>query len=217
MFNRLSVNSLLKAAISIMALVVVIMLAARAWESWQRLATTSRISAVADASRFAFKAMHTLRTDRASTFRELNADGTITPSVTTYIKGIRAAELPALQSAVDIADSLDFPNRQTLLPDLRQQIKTLTALVAESWDAFSKPKAERRPALATEYMSVTGKLLETLDKLSAELFASVKNSDPVIDQMISMKQIAWIVRNEGGEASLMVSNGAAAGKLAPDP
>src|SRR5215470_10638578 len=135
--NRLSVNTLLKAAISIMAVVVVIMLAGRAWDSWQRLATTGRISAVADASRFGFKAMHTLRTDRATTFRELSNDGTIQPPVVTYIKGVREAELPALQSAVDIAESVDFPGRQTLIPELRQEIKTLTALAAESWEAFN--------------------------------------------------------------------------------
>ncbi|HUI97237.1 MAG TPA: HAMP domain-containing methyl-accepting chemotaxis protein [Xanthobacteraceae bacterium] len=216
MFNRLSVNSLLKAAISIMAAVVVIMLAARAWDSWQRLATSSRIAAVADASRFTFKAMHTLRTDRASTFRELNAEGTISPSVTAYIKGVREVEMPALQSAADIAESIDFADKQTLLPELRQEIKTLTALVPESWDAFNKPKAQRRTALVGEYMAVTGKLLETLDRFSAQLFASVKNNDAVIDQMMAMKQIAWIVRNEGGEASLLVSNSMVAGKAVPD-
>jgi len=216
MLNRLSVNTLLKAAISIMAVVVVIMLAGRAWDSWQRLATTGRISAVADASRFGFKAMHTLRTDRATTFRELSNDGTIQPPVVTYIKGVREAELPALQSAVDIAESVDFPGRQTLIPELRQEIKTLTALAAESWEAFNKPKAERRAALVTEYSAIATKLLETMDKLSAELFASVKNSDPVIDQMMAMKQIAWIVRNEGGEASLMVSNSMVTGKAPPD-
>src|SRR5215471_15251790 len=172
MLNRLSVNTLLKAAISIMAVVVVIMLAGRAWDSWQRLATTGRISAVADASRFGFKAMHTLRTDRATTFRELSNDGTIQPPVVTYIKGVREAELPALQSAVDIAESVDFPGRQTLIPELRQEIKTLTALAAESWEAFNKPKAERRAALVTEYSAIATKLLETMDKLSAELFAS---------------------------------------------
>ena len=216
MLSRLSVNTLLKAAISIMAAIVIVMLAARAWESWQRLGTTSRISAVADASRFAFKAMHTLRTDRATTFRELSNPGTITPAVVTYVKGVREAEAPALQTATDIAETLDFADRQTLLPELRRAIKTLSALHSESWAAFSKPKAERRAALSGEFMSETGKLLETLEKFSARLFASVKYNDPIIDQMMAMKEIAWIVRNEGGEASVLISNGMVAGQFAAD-
>src|SRR5262249_59340700 len=86
----------------------------------------------------------------------------------------------------------------------------------ESWEAFSKPKAARREAAAKDYWSETTKLIETLDKLSAQLFAAVKYSDPVIDQLMEMKQIAWIVRNQGGESSLLISNGIAAGRLAPE-
>ncbi len=216
MLNRLSVNTLLKVAISVMAVLVVVMLAARAWSSWQQLGSANRIAAVADASRFAFKAMHNLRTDRASTYRTLVGEAPIEPKVKTYIQKIRDDEMPALKSAADLAETIDFADKQILLPQLREEIKTMTALESETWGAFTKPKAERRAALGAEFMDITGKLLATLDKMSEQLFAAIKNTDPVIDQLMTMKQIAWIVRNEGGEASLMISNGILAGHLAPD-
>ncbi|HEY2137863.1 MAG TPA: HAMP domain-containing methyl-accepting chemotaxis protein [Xanthobacteraceae bacterium] len=216
MLNRLSVNTLLRSAIATTAIVIVLMLVARAWDSWQRLADTSRIEAVADASRFAFKAMHNLRTDRASTFRTLKAEGAIEPAVATYIARIREVELPALNSAAGLAASIDFADRQTLLPALQQSIKTFTALENESWEAFSKPPASRRDTLVKDYMDESGKLIDTLDKMSSRMFAAVKFSDAVIDQLMAMKQVAWIVRNQGGEASLMISNGMVAGHLAPD-
>jgi methyl-accepting chemotaxis protein len=59
-------------------------------------------------------------------------------------------------------------------------------------------------------------LLETLDKLSAALAAAVNHQDPVIDQLLAIKQIAWLLRNTAGEASLLVSNGLAAGRVAPE-
>jgi methyl-accepting chemotaxis protein len=216
MLNRLSVNSLLQSAIALMAFFVVLMLAQRSWESYGRLASTDQIMTVADASRSAFTAMHSLRTDRASTFRTLKEQGTIQPAVATYIQKIREVELPALQRAVDLADTIDFPDKQLVLPELRQLIKSFNALETESWEAFSKPAAQRRESLVKEYMDVATKLIETLEKTSSRMFASVKFSDPLIDQLMGMKEIAWIVRNLGGEASLMISNSMVAGHLPPD-
>jgi hypothetical protein len=44
----------------------------------------------------------------------------------------------------------------------------------------------------------------------------VKGKDAFIDQMLVIKQLAWTVRNSGGEASVLVSQGLAAGKLPPE-
>ncbi len=216
MLNRLSVNSLLQSAIAVMAFFVVIMLAQRSWDSYDRLSSTSKMMTVADASRFAFTAMHSLRTDRASTFRTLKQDAVIAPAVASYIQKIRDVELPALQKAAELADTIDFPDKRVLLPELQQTIKSFLALETDSWESFSKPLAARRASLSSEYMDVSGRLLDTLDKMSSRMFAAVKFSDPVIDQLMGMKEIAWIVRNYGGEASLMISNAMVAGHLPPD-
>ena len=109
----------------------------------------------------------------------------------TYIQKIRDAELPALQRAADLAETIDFPDKKMLLPELRQQIKSFLALETESWEAFSKPLASRRDALSKEYMDVATGLLDTLDKTSSRMFASVKFSDPAHSSTVtSTKPIA---------------------------
>jgi methyl-accepting chemotaxis protein len=65
-------------------------------------------------------------------------------------------------------------------------------------------------------MDTTQGLLETLDKLSAALAADVNHQDATIDQLLAIKQIAWLLRNTGGEASLLVSNSINAGKVTPE-
>jgi methyl-accepting chemotaxis protein len=216
MLNRISVNALLRWVIAAMSIFIVAMLAGRAWDSWQRLAAAARIEAVADASRSAFKAMHNLRTDRASTFRTLKAQVTIEPAVSTYIQRIREIEAPALKSAADLAGAIDFPDHDSLLAELRRSTKAMAELNSESWEAFSKPLAARREALVKDYMDESGKLIDTLEKVSSRLFVAVKFGDPVVDQLMTMKEIAWRVRYLGGEASLLISNGMVAGRLAPD-
>jgi len=216
MFGRLSSNALFKSVIAIMAATVVLVLAANAWESWQRLATARRIADVADASGFAFKAMHNLRTDRATTVRGLNDPEPADAEVTKRLDGIRADEMPALKAAQARLATISFADDATLLPALEQSFKTWTALQAESRDALTKPKTARRDQLGKEYMAEASALLELLDKVSARLTAAVKLNDPLIDQLLAIKQLAWLVRNAGGDASLLVSNGIAAGKIAPD-
>ena len=65
-------------------------------------------------------------------------------------------------------------------------------------------------------METTQGLLTTLDKLSGTLAATVNHQDPVIDQLLAIKQIAWLLRNTAGEASLLISNGLGAGKATPE-
>src|SRR5262249_40111993 len=94
--------------------------------------------------------------------------------------------------------------------------KQLAALQKEFWEAMGKPKASRRAALSKEYVDMTNVLLDTLDKLSGVLAADVNHQDATIDQLLSIKQTAWLFSNTAGEASLIVSPGLAAGKVSPE-
>ncbi|HEX9466318.1 MAG TPA: HAMP domain-containing protein, partial [Alphaproteobacteria bacterium] len=216
MLNRLSANALLKSVIAGMACAVVIVLALGAWSSWQRYAAASRIAGVAAASGYAFQTMHRLRTDRSSTVRSLNLPDPIAADLQSYLKDIRDAQMSALRAAADTLESVDFAEKSSLQPELQRAVKTMTALQSETWDAMAKPKSARREGLAKEFDTEETKLLELLEKISARLVAAVKNVDPFVDQMLELKQIAWILRNAAGEASLVVSQSLAAGKASPE-
>ena len=118
--------------------------------------------------------------------------------------------------ALELLALMEFPQQQTLASDFDRQFKTLSAEQKEFWDEIAKPKASRRLALAKEYLETATGLLETLDKLSGALAAAVNHQDATIDQLLAIKQIAWLLRNTGGEASLLVSNSINAGKVTPE-
>jgi hypothetical protein len=205
MLNRLSVNVILKSVIATLAAAVVVMLAISAWSSWERLAAVKRIAAVAEASGHMFTALHNLRVDRSASFRDLMADKQFT-GLAPVLRAAREGEMPALKAAVVALDAIDFPERQAVVSSLDQSIKKLAALHDESAAAMLKPKAERRPALAQEVYNETNGLLETLDKLSSRLTRLVKLEDAFIDQLMELKQLAWLGRNAAGDASLLISN-----------
>jgi methyl-accepting chemotaxis protein len=216
MLNRLSVSALLKAVILTTAFCVVIGFSLNAWDSWGRLQSTNRIAVIADTSANLFKAMHSLRTDRSTTNRLLNSDQPVDSDIDKYLRGLRDTEMPAMGNALNQLASIEFDQQRTLVPELDRLFKLLGALQKEFWNEVAKPKASRRPTLAKEYLDTTQALLETLDKLSAALASNVNHQDATIDQLLAIKQIAWLLRNTAGEASLLVSNGLAAGRLAPE-
>jgi methyl-accepting chemotaxis protein len=213
--NRLSVNALLKSVIATLGVAVVIMLALSAWDSWRRLNAAMQTAAVAEASAHLFTALHNLRIDRASGFRDLNADRQLT-SVTPLLRQAREREMPALKAALATLEGMDFPDRQATVTGLDQAIKKLAALHEEGTVAVTRPKAERRPGLAQEHFNHTNSLLEMLDKLSARLSQLVKLEDAFIDQLLQLKQLAWLARNAGGDASVMLSNALGGMALPPD-
>jgi methyl-accepting chemotaxis protein len=216
MLNRLTVSALLKTVILTTAFCVVLGFSLNAWDSWGRLQVTSRISVIAAASANLFKAMHNLRTDQSTTFRLLNSDQPMAGDIEKYLRGLREAQMPAMANALTLLPSIEFAQQNALVPELDRLFKQLTVLQQEFWNDIVKPKASRRPTLAKDYFDTTAALLVTLDKLSSALSAAVNHQDAAIDQLLAIKQNAWLLRNTAGEASLLVSKGLAAGNMAPE-
>src|SRR5580692_1531619 len=120
MLDRLTVSSLIKSVIIVIAICMTALLCVSAKDSWARLATTSRISMVADASSNLFKAMHNLRSDRSTTSRNLNEDAVLQPDVQKYLHSHRDAEMSAMRSAAETLASVEIPEQNTLLPELNR-------------------------------------------------------------------------------------------------
>jgi methyl-accepting chemotaxis protein len=216
MLNRLTVSALLKTVILATSFCVVVGFSLNAWDSWGRLQQAGRISVITDASANMFKAMHNLRTDRSTTNRLLNGAAPMDSDIEKYLRSLRDAEMPGMSNALALFGTIEFPQQQTLVPEFERLFKTLAAAQKEFWELMAQPTSPRRAALAKEYMETTQGLLNVLDKLSGVLAGSVNHQDAVIDQLFAIKQIAWLLRNTAGEASLLISNGLAMDKVPPE-
>ncbi|WP_332117996.1 methyl-accepting chemotaxis protein [Azorhizobium caulinodans] len=216
MFKRFSVKALLTWVIALLALGLVTVLAGGAWESARSYATAARISAVTRVSQDVFTSLHNLRLDRASALRDLPADRVFT-TLTPQLETSRKAEMPALNATLAGLRTLDFAGHEDLATSLQSAISRLADLHTESTAALSRPKAERRPSLLTDYNRETAALLELLDRISAQLVKSVKLQDPYVDQLFQIKQLAWTTRNAAGDTALLVSNPLAGQPLVKEP
>ena len=215
MLNRVSINVLLKTVIATLGAAVVIMLSMGAWDSWNRVNAASRAAAVTESSTYLFTALHNLRVDRASTYRLLLADKQLT-TMDPLLRDAREHDMPALKSALISLQGVGLPDRQALITELAEHIKRLTALHDETSAALMQPKAARRAGIADESFKELDGLVSFLDKLSTRLTTSIKLQDALVDQLMEIKQLAWVVRNAGGDASVVVSNTLGGRPLPPD-
>jgi methyl-accepting chemotaxis protein len=214
MLNRLSVNALLKSTIGLLAATIIIGVAFGAWQSWGRLRGAERLAHVTEASTQFFTGLHNLRVDRSQSLRDLNADKA--DGASQMLRDIRSAELPALKAGLIALREAKIADGQNWLSQLGQAVDKLEKLHAESAAALSQPKAARRPELAKELFNHQDALIAMLDKVSSQLANTVKLDDSYVDQLMQIKQLAWIVRNAGGDSSVLISNGLGGAKLPPD-
>jgi len=205
LLKKVSVNTLLTSVIAVLGAAIVILLSLSAWDSWERLRTADRIAAVADVSGYLFTSLHNMRVDRAAVSRDLMSDKPVS-SANGLLVTARRDEMPALNSALKALEAVDFPERGAAVSDLTQRIKRLEALHEETTAAFLQPKAARRPGLAQDYFNETGSFIDMLDKLSTRLVRLIVLQDAFVDRLMEVKQLAWVVRNAGGDASVVISN-----------
>jgi methyl-accepting chemotaxis protein len=203
--NRLSVNVLLKSVIGVLAGALVITLAAGAWQSWSRLAAVDRIAAATNASADMFAALHNLRLDRAMSGRAIRTDAMMSP-LSPDIQKARDAETPALKAALATLKTMEFPEHKTVVPAFEAAIGKLATMQQETEAALRQPKAARRATMEKEYVDATSAVIDQLESLSARLTRLVKLDDAYIDQLMELKNLAWIVRYTAGDVSVMVSN-----------
>jgi methyl-accepting chemotaxis protein len=206
MINRLSASALLKSVIAVMAGAVMLILAFGALEAWRELRTASRLAMLAEASAHTFRAMHNLRFDKSFTVRALIGEGMIEPAALKQINDARAAVQPALQAGVAVLRNVDFTDRDRLLPQFENAIAAYSGLAKEASSDFQKAKTERKAALPKQFDTAAGDLLAMLTKISSAVAASAKQADPFVDRMMNLRDAAWMLRRDGGDTSILVSN-----------
>jgi methyl-accepting chemotaxis protein len=216
MLNRVSINALLKSVIVALCASLVVVLSLGAWDSWQRVRTANRIASVANVSTDVFTALHNIRSDRARTVRTVLADRMHTAQ-SAQLNASRDAEVPALKSALATLKTMSFPGQPAIVTELEQHINTLARLHADSLAAAAKPKSERPAGLAKTINGEMTAFIAFLDKFSVQLNRMVKLEDAFVDQLMEVKQLAWMVRDRGGDASVIVSNGMSGQPLPQDP
>jgi methyl-accepting chemotaxis protein len=212
-FNRLTVKVLLQVTLLTLAAVAIAPLARRAWDARLALSEAAAIRDVADASDDAFQVTINIRSDRNAVPRAWNSAEPIAGRTSDTIRSMQDREMGALRSLVSRLDGIEMEDRGRLLPVLRESLTTLTRLQTEFWQGISQPKASRRTGLANDYMREGVNVQVPLEEVSGLLFASIHHDDATVDQMMTVKQLAFRARDSAGDSVPVLSAGVLTGSV----
>jgi len=205
MMTRVTVTAFLTTVIAFMALAVVALVSWNAWYSLDRARRADQLASVAQASETAFRVMSNLLKVRAVTLYSLNESSPIDSKLQSYLTKFRVVEQEVTPSLLAI-----LPAVKSRLPltieSLELQTNTFSMLDNAAFDAISRPKSERPADLTQRYADVSSALLVSLETLSGELDAQASRSDPFVDRLVVFKQLAWRLRNAGGDISTLIGH-----------
>ncbi|HEX7967354.1 MAG TPA: hypothetical protein VF502_03985, partial [Stellaceae bacterium] len=209
--KRLSVSTLLQAITGIMATVLVVTFAYSAERAWERWADAQKVLSVVSISRDLFQAMQNLRIERGTVNTALTAPEPAGADTQSEVAALRAQADVALQSALAKLKVAGLADVAAGINELHSNRDAVAKLRQDADAAILRPKTERPAGLSKSWVAGMGKLVDGMDALADRLSAPIDRSDPLIAELLMMKQLGWEARAAAGVDRLMVGAAIAAG------
>jgi hypothetical protein len=209
---NLSIRSVLGLIIGFLGILLVGLSGIGGLGAIERNSTAKRVERLAGTSKQLFAILLGFRLERGAAISALMADVPIGAAAQAQIHNNRLASEVAYRQVQERLADTPNPKLASLMANLISTHDRLAPLRFESDSAVHQPKAAREGTIASEYGEATQAYLDAILNLTAELEAALKLSDPIVDQLISVKQSAWEVRNVEGLVLLRVEHAVAAGK-----
>jgi signal transduction histidine kinase len=199
-----SIKALLQGVTGLMALVLVAVFASSAQHAFQGRATAEHVHAVVSVSRDLFMAMQSLRVERGTGNTSIETATPVDRETQGEIAALRARGNAALDSAFAKIGDMGIPATDPGLSQIlaaRSQVDHIRATVDA---ALLLPKNQRPPAISGLWIASCSKLVDSIDALSERLSAEINQAEPLITEMMKIKQLAWVAHDAAGTDRLQV-------------
>lgn len=207
----LSIKTALSTLFGVMAVLLIATYALDLVAVWGEQAHARRTAEISDVTRHMFVAMQNIRVERGTVSTALNGAEPVSADTRRAIDALRAASEPALDRVLAELPALAFPDRERWIGELRQTATAVRTLRGRADAALQNPKSGRDGEVAKAWVPALGKLSEKLEEVSGLLAAQIKLADPVVDQLMAVKQLVWTARDYAGRERLFIGNALASG------
>jgi signal transduction histidine kinase len=201
-----SIKILLQALTGLMALALVTIFATSAERAFTQRAAAKHVDAVVGISRSLFTAMQTIRVERGTLNSSLETATPIDPGARRDIATLRATSNAALDSALAEIGKVGIPASDPSVAKIVGARQEFDRIRASADAALLLPKIDRPPTIRGLVVASAGKFVDSLDAFSERLSGEINQIDPLITEMMKIKQIAWVVRDAAGLDRLTVGS-----------
>jgi methyl-accepting chemotaxis protein len=208
----LSIRAVLGLIIGALALLLLGRLGLGVLDAFEGNAAAQRVERLAGTDQQLFATLIGFRLERGTFLATLVAEGPADAAADTRISTNRQLSETAYKAVQDRLAGFSNPKLAARLNALAAAHDRLVPSRTSAESAIHQAKSAREPQVADDFRKAAQDYLDAILAMTNELEEALKLVNPVVDQLLSVKQSAWAARNFGGLVAVRIENAASAGK-----
>ena len=212
LFARMSIRAVLGQIIGVLGVLLVALSAMELVSAVERNEAARRVASLAGVDQQLFATLLGFRLERGTTNPALISEAAADSNAEARVATNREISENGYRAVVERLAGTSDPTLMPVLARLTAAHDAVATQRTRADAATRKPKSERDPSVGQDYPKAAQAYLDAILGLTGALEASLKLVDPVVDQLLLVKQAAWAARNFGGLVAVRIENAAAAGQ-----
>jgi methyl-accepting chemotaxis protein len=211
---NLSIRTTLGLVIGILGLMLVAGSINALLNNLDRNAAAKRVAQLAPISQAFFQSLQQHRLERGNILIVFRAEAPASKDSIDNIAAQRDGTLKGFNAGYAMLSELsnDLPGAAALLTKLKAANDAVDAMRPKAMQSIAQPRAQRDAQVMQDWPRVTQGYLNAVQEASDFLEASLQLVDPAVDQLLSVKQNAWTIRNYAGSMVLRILTTMSAGQ-----
>ncbi len=211
---NLSIRTTLGLVIGILGLMLVAGSINALLNNLDRNAAAKRVAQLAPISQAFFQSLQQHRLERGNILIVFRAEAPASKDSIDNITAQRDGTLKGFNAGYAMLSELskDLPGAAALLTRLKAANDAVDAMRPKAMQSIAQPRAQRDAQVMQDWPRVTQGYLNAVQEASDFLEASLQLVDPAVDQLLSVKQNAWTIRNYAGSMVLRILTTMSAGQ-----
>jgi len=178
----------------------------------RRAERAAQVSTLAHASQPLFRMLGPARMERGAMITGLIAQDAAGTEVEARIQSLRQETAASYAEAVRMLGAIDRPEIAPLLATLRARHDELARWQTRADVALRQPRTARDPALVQEQNARHLAFVDAASKAGDAVEEAMRLLDPMVDQFLATKRVAWSMRSSAGNQMLRIAASVASGK-----
>jgi methyl-accepting chemotaxis protein len=165
--------------------------------AWRQMRADAEIGVIAVANRDLFDGLQFALTERGPIWIAPDAEAPAEPAILAQVAVYRAKSTPAVEALLATCSRIDC-GAADAADKLKRAWDAFVAMRAKTDPMVKVPLSQRPPGMGKIWFDSNIALINELEKISAALSGRIRMADPVIAELIGIKEAAWLVRAAGG-------------------
>jgi methyl-accepting chemotaxis protein len=208
----LSIRFVLGLIISVLALLLVVRLVVDVTDAVDRNAAAGRVERLAGTDQQLFAALYGFRLERGAFLGALVSEQPADAAIESRISSNRQASEAGYNAVLERLAGFGNAKLAARLNTMIAVHDKIASLRAKADSAISQQKSTRDRDLVDDFKTVGQEYLDAMFGLTADLEETLKLVDPVVDQLLGVKQSAWAARTSGGSLAVRIEGASTSGK-----